>query len=143
MKLILSILSAFIFPLSYWVCITIYPSAAISETDPNFSLEEVEKFTDLRFSVYAILCAICFINAGIEFKNNSEWYKKLTKWFLDVGIGFSISDIIDRFCFDITKFSDSDKVMIGITIISSTYFVYFHEKLSDYLKEKLFKTKKS
>lgn len=126
MKLFLAIIASVLFPASYWICCSVYPNAVVPITNQNFSNDDLNKFTDLRFSGYAIFCAICFLNAGIEFRDNSESYKKLTKWFLDIGIGLTISDIIDRFYFNITKFEASDKVMIILTIVSATYFVYIN-----------------
>lgn len=118
MKLILTIFSVILFCSSFLICKSIYPLAF----EDN---EQAIKFTDLRYALYAIFGIMCYIIAELKY----DKYPKITKFVLDIGIGFCVSDIIDRFIFNIYTFQKEDIIMIFITISIATYYYFKKEPI--------------
>lgn len=118
-KIILSFLSVFLFKYGFNICKYYYPNAFGNYEDPLTKVAIIG-FTDLRYSIYAIILVLLFIRNQIETK---EEYK-LDKYIQLVGIGFVGSDIIDRYIFDITNYTKEDRVMILITYLISYLEVY-------------------
>lgn len=79
---------------------------------------DIIKWWILRLSLYAVLIAMLFSISNMVGKT------KFISFVLSLGIGYSISDVIDRICFDINKFTIQDIVMIIITIALSYYAIY-------------------
>src|SRR3954464_11651439 len=106
MKLFLSIVVLGIYSLSFWILKLIY-LGAFDITSPTH-VADVNTFTDMRYSSYAIILMICMVNVSIDYKNESIKEKKLIKFVSGLAIGLSTSDVLDRFCFDITTFQTND-----------------------------------
>lgn len=102
MRIALSIISLILFAFGYWICLFIYP-------------DDVVKFFELRMNIYSCIILSCFYLASL---NNSD---KRVKLILDIGIGLSLSDVIDRLLFDITTFNANDYVLIVLTLLISIY----------------------
>jgi hypothetical protein len=79
-----------------------------------FYKDDLIKWWDLRTNIYAVIFGLCLQIAIIGTKG---WLR----FVLSVGLGFSISDIIDRLYFDINTFNNNDYIVIGITLITSIY----------------------
>ena len=98
MKYILPILTVLLFPFGYWICLYIYPNDRI-------------KFFDLRMNLIA-----CILLAAFVLLNKYATNKKLV-FIFDIGLGMSISDVVDRLYFDVTKFQKTDIIMICLTVL--------------------------
>lgn len=108
MRLIIALLLVLLFTLSFWICKTIYPEAFL---EVNYSQEAVNRFTDLRYSIYAIMIGLCFITL----KNKSETNHEIFIW--TIGVELSIGDILDRYYYNIAQFTKEDISIIIISII--------------------------
>ncbi|MES2287543.1 MAG: hypothetical protein V4547_17750 [Bacteroidota bacterium] len=139
MKLFLIIIANSIFLLSFWI-LKYYIPDAFDETldkDGEQYKSAVRLFTKYRYSGYAIYGIICYMIATFEYTNESEKYKLRVKYWLDVGIGFCISDIVDRFKFNITQWTKADATMIALTFVLSYILVYYGPKIRQYFKNKI------
>ena len=97
MRLFLIILTLFLFVGNYEICCLVYP-------------DNIDKWWGLKQNIYNVIIAICLYLAYNENDN------KITKFILSVGIGFAVSNCIDRIFFNINYFTFSDYFMILITI---------------------------
>lgn len=77
--------------------------------------DDLDNWWPLRMNLYAVLFALIFIISNIDGKN------KFINFIISIGIGFAISDVIDRIYFDINTFTTEDIVMIVIIIALSYY----------------------
>ncbi len=136
MKLFLIILADIIFISSFWILKCYVPDAFDKSIEEQKYKSAVNLFTDLRYSGYAIYGIICYMVAMFEYSNESEKYRLRVKYWLDIGIGFCLSDIVDRFYFNITKFTSEDVTMIALTFIISYIHVYFGNRISQYFSNK-------
>lgn len=84
--------------------------------------EDLTTWWTLRLNLYAVLIGLVFIISTINIST------KFIGFVLSVGVGFCISDIIDRLYFDINKFTAHDIIMIIITIALSYYNTYVRRK---------------
>ncbi len=97
----LSLIVVLLFPFNYLICDLIY--------DWN---EHWDKNLSLRFNIYSIMFLILFILAKNDKTNFSNFI-------LSIGIGFSLSDVVDRCFFDKTVFDWKDILMIVLTLFFS------------------------
>lgn len=67
-----------------------------------------------RFNCYSVIITICFMLTRMK-TNHYTWF------ILDIGVGIVLSDVLDRFVFDVTKFQFNDITMILLTIATSYY----------------------
>ncbi len=133
MKFILSFLSVLLYYSGFWICKYIHPKAF----GYNFIQIEVDKFTDLRYSIYAIIFGLIFIRLKIIASSIS----KFENFILCIGLGIVLSDLIDRFYFNITEYTKEDKIMLIITIIIS-YLETYKKHIFKNIIYKIFKNKK-
>lgn len=110
-KLILIIISIFLFCFGYQICFIFYP---------DFK-NHADEWFDLRDIIYALM--LCVSYSAIVIKP-SEKYAKITDFFTLVGIGLIASHCIDLIFFNCKTFTWSDIIMILITFISSYSKVY-------------------
>ncbi|WP_298838835.1 hypothetical protein [uncultured Clostridium sp.] len=107
MKLIINILSVFsvlLFALNYNIANYILPYSI------NY-----DGCTAIRYNIYALVIALFSICSLLE-------QTKFSKMILTIGIGFCVSDVIDRFIFNETDFKlIGDSIMILATIITALY----------------------
>lgn len=72
------------------------------------------------------IMAICFCLTLIASKIRTSGLCRIV---LSLGIGWSVSDVVDRVFFDIRYFTMTDVIMLIITIIYATYeFIYYSNK---------------
>lgn len=102
MKIILAYASVILFGTGFWICEIIYKYDLI-------------KWTHLRMNLISLV--IC----GVLYVADKCATDRRLKLPLEIGIGLSIADVIDRLCFDITTFSTNDFITIGFTIAFSIY----------------------
>jgi hypothetical protein len=121
MKLSLSIISTLLFPLSFWICKYFHPEAFL---DINNTKYDTMAFTNLRYTLYAVICILWAKNSCTDYTTESIKIKRLIRLFSHITMGLCGSDIIDRFIFNITIFDIADIIMIGVTLIFSLY-IYF------------------
>jgi len=76
--------------------------------------DDLDSWWDLKLNIYALIIALCFILARI---NTRGWLR----FILSLGVGFCVSNIIDRVFFDISSYTLSDILMVVVTIISSFF----------------------
>lgn len=98
-KISLVILAITLFVGNYHICEYFHPN-------------DVTAWWDLKSNNYAIIIALCFLSCNIGSKG---WLR----FFLSVGVGLSISNVIDKIYFDVLVFTNSDYFMIIATLILS------------------------
>jgi hypothetical protein len=104
-KKILIILAISLFIGNYHICNYFYPGN--SQTDIN-------NWWDLKSNIYAVIMMIVFLSAQIGTKG-------LLRFFLSIGVGFAISNVIDKCYFNVLEFTKADIYMIIITVLFSFY----------------------
>jgi len=115
MRIALSIIAVVLFFSNYTICEIFYKN-------------DLEKWWGLKQNIYNVIIAICFYLA----KNKPQG---LLKFVLDVGIGFCVSNCIDRIFFDIKTFTREDVFMIVLTLLISYYDAYYATKRSPGIKK--------
>ena len=137
-KIILSFLSVFLFRKGFEICKYYYPES-FGNCEDELTKIAIQGFTDLRYSIYAIILGLVFLRN--QFTSKEEF--RLDKFIQIVGIGYVASDIIDRYCFDITIYTREDRSMEIITYIVAyleVYTIFNSKNISEYIVKKL-KTK--
>tara|TARA_R110000737_G_C14536487_1_gene478200 strand:+ start:104 stop:457 length:354 start_codon:yes stop_codon:yes gene_type:complete len=103
-KILLIILAMLLFIFNYQICEYFYP------TDLN-------KWWDLKVNNYAIIIALVFLSHTID---SNKWLR----FFASLGVGFTISNVIDKVFFNVNTFNESDITMILITFAFSFIGLY-------------------
>lgn len=98
---VLSLITVLLFGLNYPIAEFLAPW----DIDPDKNLS-------IRFNIYAMVMVFCFI---LTMAKLSPW----CKFILSIGIGICVSDVLDRFVFDVTIFQWNDIVMLVLTILLS------------------------
>lgn len=101
MKKLIPAFAVLLFVFNYLICELFYKN-------------DIEKWWELRTNISAIVVMLCFYSVKIE-------KTPVTNLIANLGIGFSVSDVIDRWVFDVNQFTKSDVLMIIITIGFSSY----------------------
>lgn len=83
--------------LNYHICEYFYPN-------------NVKAWWALKLNIYAIIVALAFLLASLNARG-------ICKFFLNLGVGFAVSSVIDRMYFDITQYTKADIFMVIITVI--------------------------
>lgn len=96
-RIILNIIAILLFVLNYQICEFFYP-------------EDIKQWWALKVNLYAVIIALVFYSASI---NTKGW----VKFVLYIGVGFSISSVIDKVFLDVRVFTSMDLLMIVITFI--------------------------
>lgn len=120
MKLVLSAAAVLLFTFGYQVCSYFY--------DP---CKQVSQWWDLRMNLYSILILLCFVFSNMKVRT---WEINHIKFVIGIGLGLSISDVIDRLLFDITRFQTDDIIMVIFTLLISaleSYTKYNTSRLND------------
>jgi len=130
MRLILSSLLVLLFGFGYVICNLFYPEYLLNKG------EHADKWWDLRMNLYSVLIGGLFYTLTLK-----QSYPKLERFVLEIGVGLSMSDIIDRLVFDVTKFTNSDYFMIFATLVFAT-IDFNRDKLIKYLPNWLCRTNK-
>ena len=99
MRLALAIVAVVLFFSNYQVCEFFYKN-------------DIDAWWKLKQNIYNAIIAICFYLARHKTSG-------LIRFILDIGIGLSISNCIDRIFFDITSFQANDILMVVLTILTT------------------------
>jgi hypothetical protein len=126
MKSLFALIGILIFYFGFGICKYYHPAAFLPQPVDKY----VILFTDLRYDLYAVFMLSIIVSCMIEIK---EWERKLYSFIIDVGFGFSLSDVIDREYFDITKFEQNDYWMVGVTLVFSYFTVFTKYNLKRFL----------
>jgi len=105
---ILPALAVLLFAFNYLICELVYGN-------------NIEKWWDLRNNISAVVVLLAFYCTKLK-------STPLISVITNIGIGFSIGDVIDRVFFDITQFTTSDVFMIIITVGFSIFKYYVGQR---------------
>lgn len=86
----------------------------------NDEVKDLKKWWGLKSNIYAIILCLVFFASALKSKG-------YLRFILDIGIGLTISNVIDKVFFNVLDFNYNDIIMITLTLC----FSYL-----DYLKEK-------
>lgn len=112
-RLLLSIIACVLFLANFAICERVYPG---SKTDWNIFIP-----MDLTcHNMWAVIILCSLIVATYE-EAATQKEKRLTSFFLNITMGFSISDIMDRLVFNITNLTHADYVLVPLTILICLY----------------------
>ena len=98
-KILLTIIIILLFFGNYYIC-------------EYFYSDNTDAWWDLKLNLYAVIIALLLFLSRIGSKG-------ILAFFLDVGIGLSLSNVIDRVYRDTTTFTEDDIYMIIATIIGA------------------------
>lgn len=118
MKLVVAIIAVLLFCFGATICNLSY--------DP---CNRINDWWDLRMNLYSVLFSLCFLFSTMR---NEKGQIKHIKFVLGIGVGLSISDVIDRLVFNINTFTATDIIMIIATIIFS--YTEAYTQLNDKFK---------
>lgn len=110
------ILSVILFILNYQICEVVYG-------------DNVNNWNILNDDITHLIILLCLVNLQLFIRNNTSFI--INKWyriFLYIGLGFTSSDVIDRWIFGIRHFVWTDLIMIAIVLITG-YRKYLISKL--------------
>lgn len=122
MRIFLYIVVVLLFCFGYTICNIVYPEYLLNKG------ENAASWWGLRMNICSVL--ICLALLLICRKDDL----KIGKFILGIGIGLSISDVIDRLKYDINKFTEIDSFMILITITIVYLEVYTEHSSSNLTK---------
>ena len=106
----LSLIAVALFLLNYHICDLLYH-------------EDVTKWYNLKMANYAIIISISMYIAKI---NQKRWIK----FILNLGVGLSSANAVDRIIFNSTVFTYNDYIMIFLTLTFSIYEFYNERRRS-------------
>jgi hypothetical protein len=78
-----------------------------------FYSDNIRKWWELKTNIYAIIIALAFILSSINARG-------ICRFFLNLGVGFAISNVIDRLYFDVRTTTKEDIIMVILTILLAT-----------------------
>jgi len=119
LRLTLLIVTVSSFVLNYPICEFFYPGN---------DYVSIRVWNYINVASLHTMYFLALLNIKLLSKNMGEVYK----FILSVGIGFTVADIIDRWCFHITTFVVNDFFIIAIILIIE-YNKYIKIKLKKYL----------
>ena len=96
----LYILAILLFSFNYNICNFFYY---------NNEVKDLYKWWDLKSNIYAVIMALMFYASSIGEKGK-------LKFILNIGIGFTISNVIDKVYFNVLVFNENDIIMIILTV---------------------------
>ena len=96
-RLVLSLGILLLYLLNFHICEYFYP-------------DDVKAWWSLKLNIYAIIIALAFLLASL-------YARGICKFFLNLGVGFTVSSVIDRWYFDITQYTEVDVIMVIVTIM--------------------------
>lgn len=99
-KLIIYILAILLFCFNYQICDFFYY---------NDEVKDIKKWWGLKSNIYAIIMMLIFYASLINSKG-------VLRFILSIGIGFAMSNVIDKVFFNVLEFRYNDIVMIILTI---------------------------
>ena len=96
----LFLISILLFTSNYSICEFLYS-------------KNIDKWWDLRLNINAIVISLVFLASSIGKKG-------VLRFVLDVGVGFTVSNVVDRLYFNTTQFTKADTIMIIATFLFAT-----------------------
>ena len=111
LRTLVYVIALVLFTSNYQICEYFYPL-----TDD----ESIKMWWFTKSNIYGVIVALVLLASSIGERG-------VLRFVLDVGIGLSMSNVVDRLYFNTNQFNKYDIVMIAITIIVS---------IIDYKKEK-------
>lgn len=142
MKVFLAIIVVILFGSSYWICAYVYPKAFLPIDQYNHEIVQraINDFTDLRYSLYSLIIGTVFLLIKMKAVIKGEIF-----WWT-LGVELSIADIIDRYKFNITKFTEEDIIIIIISLMIAyleAYTKYNSKNLTEHITNKFKKHENS
>lgn len=107
-KITLFLLALILFVSNYKICDYFYY---------NEEIKDIKLWWGLKSNIYAIIVALLFLGSSLGQKG---WIR----FILEVGVGFAISNVIDKVWYNVLEFTTSDIYMIIITISVASYNYY-------------------
>ena len=101
LRAIFPILALLLFVGNYQICEYFFPN-------------NIKSWWTLKVNIYALILAFLFLYSSFN-KNGIE------RFLLEIGVGFSISSVIDKCFYNSREFTKSDFVMIILTISIAFY----------------------
>jgi len=111
-KITLIIAAIVLFVSNYEICDYFYPT---------MSKADLRGWWYLKSNIYAVIVALVFLSSSIGTRG-------ILRFFLDVGIGFAVANVIDKVYFNVREFTDSDIIMIIVVILISAFDAYKNSK---------------
>ncbi len=111
-KIFLTITAILLFVFNYQICEYFYPLKP-----------QLKSWWTLKVNIYAVIMMLIFLSQSLG-------SKKWLRFFLEIGVGFSISSVIDKLYFSVHDFTNSDIYMILITVAFATYNLIYGNKQS-------------
>ena len=105
-KIFLVFLGIFLFVGNYSICDYFYY---------NDEVKDIKAWWGLKSNIYAIILALVLLSYSLGLKN------RYLRFILEIGVGFSVSNVIDKVFFDVINFTKSDVIMIVITFGVAIY----------------------
>ena len=75
-----------------------------------FYSQNIDRWWDLKMNINALVMALVFISSNIDKKG-------ILRFVLDIGVGFTVSNVVDRLYFNTTQFTKTDIIMIIATFL--------------------------
>jgi len=97
LRILLYTISIVLFAFSYEICDYLY-------------FDDIDAWWDTKCNMYAIITSIVFIASSIGKKG-------ILRFVLDIGVGFTVSNVVDRLYFNTTQFTKADIIMIIATFL--------------------------
>jgi hypothetical protein len=102
-KKLLYILAILLFVLNYQICDYFYY---------NEEIKDIKKWWDLKSNIYAVIMVFIFYGSILGSKGQ-------LRFILSLGLGFCVSNVIDKVFFNVLEFRYNDTLMIILTICAS------------------------
>jgi hypothetical protein len=99
------ILAILLFSFSYNICNYFYY---------NDEIKDISKWWGLKSNIYAVIMMLIFYASLINTKG-------VLKLILSIGVGFCVSNVIDKVFFNVLQFNYNDIIMIILTLCISFY----------------------
>lgn len=75
-----------------------------------FFSEDIDKWWSTKCNIYSIIIALLFVASSIDKRG-------VLRFVLDIGVGFTVSNVVDRLYFNTTQFTKADIIMIIATFL--------------------------
>ena len=104
LRILLYSLAVFLFVGNYQICEFFYP---------DLDEESVKAWWIMKSNIYSVIVVLLLLSSSISEKG-------VLRFVLSIGVGLSLSDVVDRLYFNTNQFNEHDLVMIAITIIGAS-----------------------
>ena len=101
LRIFLLIIAMVIIPFNYYICEFFYP---LNDE------ESIKMWWRLKEGVYGVIIAIILLSYSLTTRG-------VLRFILDICVGLTISNVIDRLCFNAIEFAEDDIIMIIATLL--------------------------